>query len=313
MLGTVVATGDNNFGQCNVSSWTDVVAVVCGYYHTVGLKKDGTVVATGDNDQGQCNVSTWKNIVAVSASGRHSVGLKADGTVVATGCNKDNKCSGTKDWRNIAAVFACDYCTLGITTHGKLLCTKKTGVETDPEWTNLVYATMIQNSVVAMTADGRILTAPSLAETLRNEIKAMEKSGLLSWQAKDVLGGLHAATLTMDGSVDMRGYFNTFGIKRWSTVTEYGFHILDNVVHVAPGGRHLVALLADGTVVAGGDNGGKQCNTDDWKLFNSLETLERDRRQAAERMGRGVCIHCGGNFKGLFGKSCASCGRKKDY
>ena len=313
MLGTVVATGDNNYKQCDVSSWTDIVAVACGLYHTVGLKKDGTVVATGQWVYNQCNVSSWKDIVAVSAWWQHTVGLKKDGTVVATGTDTDKRCSGTRDWRNVAAVFACENCTLGITTHGKLLSTKKTGVETDPEWTNLVYATMIQDSVVAMTADGRILTAPSLSEVLRAEIKLMEKSGLVSWQAKNLLGGLHGATLTMDGRVDTRGYFNIFGNKRWSVVTQYEFHALNNVVHVALGGRHVVALLSDGRVVAAGDDGKKQCDTQGWKLFNSLETLEKDRRQAAERMGRGVCIHCGGNFKGLFGKSCASCGRKKDY
>ena len=50
---------------------------------TVGLKADGTVVATGDNAYGACDVSSWKDIVAISAEGWHTVGLKADGTVVA--------------------------------------------------------------------------------------------------------------------------------------------------------------------------------------------------------------------------------------
>jgi len=29
-------------------------------YHTVGLRSDGTVVAVGDNNNGQCNVSGWQ-------------------------------------------------------------------------------------------------------------------------------------------------------------------------------------------------------------------------------------------------------------
>ena len=48
-----------NYGQCNVSYWKDIIAVSAGSSHTVGLKKDGTVVATGDNDYGQCDVSIW--------------------------------------------------------------------------------------------------------------------------------------------------------------------------------------------------------------------------------------------------------------
>lgn len=34
--------------------------VAAGYAHSVGLKADGTVVATGDNTYGQCNVTGWR-------------------------------------------------------------------------------------------------------------------------------------------------------------------------------------------------------------------------------------------------------------
>jgi alpha-tubulin suppressor-like RCC1 family protein len=34
-----------------------IVQVAAGAWHTVGLEKDGTVVATGKNADGQCNVS----------------------------------------------------------------------------------------------------------------------------------------------------------------------------------------------------------------------------------------------------------------
>jgi chemotaxis protein histidine kinase CheA len=64
--GTVVAVGDNKNGQCNVSGWRDIVAVVTGNINTVGLEADGTVVAVGDNDKGQCNVSSWRDIGSAS-------------------------------------------------------------------------------------------------------------------------------------------------------------------------------------------------------------------------------------------------------
>jgi alpha-tubulin suppressor-like RCC1 family protein len=60
--GTVVATGDNKYGQCDVSDWKNIIAISAGDLHTVGLKKDGTVVAAGDNEHGQCDVSDWMNI-----------------------------------------------------------------------------------------------------------------------------------------------------------------------------------------------------------------------------------------------------------
>ncbi|WP_234813697.1 RCC1-like domain-containing protein, partial [Bacillus mycoides] len=33
-----------------------------GCAHTVGLKSDGTVVAVGDNEYGQCDVDSWHGI-----------------------------------------------------------------------------------------------------------------------------------------------------------------------------------------------------------------------------------------------------------
>ena len=90
--GTVVAVGRNSYGQCNVSSWTDIVAIFAGTVHTVGLKADGTVVAVGNNHNGQCGVSGWRDIIAVSAGSDYSVGLKSDGTVVAVGGNDEGQC-----------------------------------------------------------------------------------------------------------------------------------------------------------------------------------------------------------------------------
>jgi hypothetical protein len=50
--------------------------VAAGGYHRVGLKDDGTVVAVGDNTYGQCNVGNWTDITKVAAGGYHTVGLK---------------------------------------------------------------------------------------------------------------------------------------------------------------------------------------------------------------------------------------------
>ena len=87
-------------GQCNVDSWTDIVAVAARSNHTVGLRSDGTVVATGSNEYGQCDVNSWTNIVAVAAGYYQTAGLRSDGTVVATGDNEYGQCN-VSDWKNI--------------------------------------------------------------------------------------------------------------------------------------------------------------------------------------------------------------------
>jgi len=60
--GSTVVAGRSYEVWRDTSSWTDIVAVSAGDYHTVGLKSDGTVVAAGDNEYGQCDVSGWSNI-----------------------------------------------------------------------------------------------------------------------------------------------------------------------------------------------------------------------------------------------------------
>ena len=72
--GTVIAYGDNKYGECDVQDWKDIAAVSANSLHSVGLKKDGTVVATGNNKNGQCNVGDWKDIVSISVGMGHTVG-----------------------------------------------------------------------------------------------------------------------------------------------------------------------------------------------------------------------------------------------
>ena len=85
--GTVVASGNNDCGQCDVSEWTDIVAVSAGCDFTAGLKSDGTVVFCGDDKGGTLDFSSWSDIVEIDAGYYHCVGRRSDGTVVAAGQN----------------------------------------------------------------------------------------------------------------------------------------------------------------------------------------------------------------------------------
>jgi len=127
--GTVVAAGDNTYGQCNVGNWTNIRQVAAGGDHTVGLKWDGTVVATGDNGAeqwgrgaGQCNVGNWTNIRQVAAGYDFTVGLCGNGTVVATGDNSAGQCN-VGNWTNITQVAAGNYHTVGLKSDGTVVAT----------------------------------------------------------------------------------------------------------------------------------------------------------------------------------------------
>lgn len=107
--GTVVAVGDNEYGQCDVNDWTNIVAISAGDWHTVGLRKDGTVVATkpdkleGIPSTSACAVEEWHDIVAISAGRGFTLGLTKDGHVVSVGNTDHYKRPKDKDknWENI--------------------------------------------------------------------------------------------------------------------------------------------------------------------------------------------------------------------
>lgn len=96
--GTVVACGNNEFGQCNVEEWNDIVAVSAGCEFTIGLKSDGTVVFCGSDKEGTIDVSNWTDIEEIDAGFHHCAGLKSDGTVVCSGQNYQGQCN-TDGWK----------------------------------------------------------------------------------------------------------------------------------------------------------------------------------------------------------------------
>ncbi|MGN0442311.1 MAG: leucine-rich repeat protein [Acutalibacteraceae bacterium] len=82
--GTAAAFGNNEYGQCNVDGWCNVIKVAAGDFHTVALKSDGTVSAAGDNRYGQCNVAEWRDIADIFADKGFTIGVTADGRIMAT-------------------------------------------------------------------------------------------------------------------------------------------------------------------------------------------------------------------------------------
>ena len=117
-----MATGINGEGECNVQGWKDIVSISCGYYHTIGLRKDGTAVATGINGAGECNVQGWKDIVSISCGELYTIGLRKDGTMVATGSSSCGQCD-VQNWRDIIAIYAGRCRTLGVRRDGTIIYT----------------------------------------------------------------------------------------------------------------------------------------------------------------------------------------------
>ena len=244
--GTVVAVGSNRYGQCDVSDWTDIVAVAAGGLHTVGLRADGTVLAVGTNSSGECDIGNWTDIVAIAAGQYHTVGLRADGTVVAVGENDYGKCY-VGNWTDIVAIAAGNDHTVGLLADGTVVATgnNEYGQRDVSDWTDIVAIAAGSNHTVGLRADGTVLATGS------------NGSGVDDW--KDIVAiatGPHAVGLRLDGTVVAVGS-NSFGECKVGAWTD--------IVGIATGTYHTVGLRADGTVVAVGSNDYGECNVSKWK------------------------------------------------
>lgn len=246
---TVVAVGRNKYGQCDVSGWTDIVAVSAGKNHTVGLKSDGTVIAAGDNSHGQCDVSGWTDIVAVNAGDFHTVGLKSDGTVVAVGYNKYSQCD-VSEWYDIVTVSARFNNTAGLKSDGSVVAIgdNSHGQCDVREWHDIVAVSVGNFHTVGIKSNGTVVAVGD---------NGYGKCDVNGW--KDIVavsaGWCDTVGLKSDGTVvvvggDWRGMNDVDG---WT-----------DIVAVSAGDWHTVGLKADGTVVAVGRNEFGKCNVSSW-------------------------------------------------
>ena len=273
--GTVLFTGSDDYEMRKVSMWRGIIAISAGDYHVVGLKSDGTVLAAGNNKEGACNVSQWKDIIAVSAGGGHTVGLKADGTVVATGNNKYHQCE-VSQWKDIIAISVGHNHTVGLKKDGSVVAV---GDNSDKQcdvshYKNIIAISAGYNLTCVLQENGIIASSPRNYSANSKEIIAIA-SGLV-----------YVAVLSMDGTVRAEGYYDQLKRKGIQKVSDW-----KNIVAIAAGHNHTIGLKEDGSVVAVGDNNSGQCDVSGWKLFNSLETIEEERkadREKAEEQDRKV-------------------------
>ena len=255
--GTVIAVGRNGDGQCDVSGWTDIVAVSAGGWHTVGLRSDGTVVAVGNNDDGQCDVSGWTDIVSVSAGDAYTVGLRSDGTVIAVGGNYVGQCD-VSGWTDIVAVSAGNWHTVGLKSDGTVVAVgyNEYGQCDVSGWADIVAISAGDYHTVGLKSDGTVVAVGE------NEFGKCRVSGWTDIVAVSA-GNYHTVGLKSDGTVVAVGD-NGNGQRNVSGWTD--------IVAVSAGGSHTVGLRSDGTVVAVGWNNSGQWDVSGWtdiKIPNS--------------------------------------------
>jgi alpha-tubulin suppressor-like RCC1 family protein len=251
--GTLIAWGNNSFGQCNIpSGLTKVVAIAEGYAHRLALKNNGTVVAwgAGTNNSGDSWTYSYgqsmvpaglTNVVAIAAGWRHSLALRADGSLIGWGFNYYGQTNIPSGLSNVVAIAV--------------------GLEADFN--------------LALRADGTVV---AWGYNYMGETNV--PVGLTNVIAISA-GDDHSLALRSDGTVVAWGS-NGYG----QTNVPSG---LTNVTAVASGWAHSLALKADGTVIAWGCNLYGQTNVP-WGLTNVTSIAAGDTQSLAIYDGSPVLL-----------------------
>lgn len=155
--GTVISCGEDS-SNYNTDTWSDIIAIDASACHVLGLRKDGTVVATGHDENGECEVDGWNGIVAVAAGHEISVGLRYDGTVVWTGNNKHYS-KEVLDWDNVVDIEAQNHHVVGIKSDGSVLaCGWNDDGQCDVDsWKNIIKTSTHIKYTVGLKADGTVV------------------------------------------------------------------------------------------------------------------------------------------------------------
>lgn len=166
--GLVISTGDNKYGQCNVSQWRNIVDITCGRNHTVGLRADGTVVATGKNDDFQCNVEHLRNVVSITAGQWYTAALHKDGTVSI--CGPKEMQIAVKNWHSIVAISGSATHLVGVQSNGTcVLHVEQSSMQEDSSvrlWKDIISVATYDNLTVGLCADGTVrLSYPTWMKT----------------------------------------------------------------------------------------------------------------------------------------------------
>lgn len=273
--GTVVAWGSDCgrlYGQCNVETWRDITAITCGAESTFGLRADGTVVAAGKNDSGECSVETWKDIIAVASDVCHTVGLRRDGTVTAAGYNKEGQCN-VAEWEDISAIAVSGTHTVGLRKDGTLVAAGKndSGECNVADCENIAAIVITYDTTVALRKDGTVVYKgtsyfPKFAEQWADMIA-------LACDDLKIIG------LRKDGTVTSTDEKTKEKVAAW--------HDIISIRYEKSCDYNIYGLRRDGTVVTTNTYKGYE-SISDWRLFNSIDTLEQER---AEGLARAKAAH----------------------
>ena len=252
-ISEVAVWGDNSSGQTNLpGGLTNVIAIACGYYHTIALKANGQVVAWGYNSSGQANLPAGlTNLATVGAGGFNNLAVRNDGTMTDWGAPFYGAADVPPGLTNVVAVAGGEYHGLALESDGSVVAWGA-GTNDTGSYPNLGQAMLPSglSNVVAIAAGG----SHSMALKRDGTIVAWGDSGAAKTNVPAGLSNIIAIAA---------GYSHNVALKPDATVLAWGDNTygqtnvpegLSNVVAITCGCWNSVALKSDGTIVVWGRN-----------------------------------------------------------
>ncbi len=216
---------------------TNIAAIAVGGEHCLALRKNGNVVAWGKNTYGQTNgIGSWSNIIAIAAGAYHSLALQSNGTVLAVGSSQPG---GAESSVPAGLSNVVDISTVG-------------WIPPDAQGGGPSHAFSL-----ALKSDGTVVGWGD------NTYKQATAPAGLSNVVAVAAGAFHSLALGNDGTVLGWGY-NKSGQATGVPTTGSPYsatgqvmiagQVLSNVIAIAAGAFHSLALKNDGAVVGWGYN-----------------------------------------------------------
>ena len=224
-----------------------------------------SVLPWGDNYSRQTSLpSGLTNVAAIAGGNYHSLALKSDGTIIAWGLNSSGQTNVPPGLTNVVAIASGGYHNLALKADGTVVAWgDNTHGQTNvpPALSNVVAVAGGGYHGLALKSDGTVVG------WVGTNTLVIQDNRTNSVSPND---GAGIVPTNLSNVVAIAGGgFHSLALKSDGTVVAWGLTNsgqttvplgLTNVSSIAAGSSHSLALKADGTVVAWGDNTDGQTN-----------------------------------------------------
>jgi hypothetical protein len=225
------------------------------------------IVAWGMNTDGQCNVPEGRDYVAISARHKHNLALRADGSIVAWGQNNQGQ-SNAPAGKGFVAVSAGQVHSLALKADGSLVAWgyNANGQCNAPSSNDFVAIAAGDNHNLALRADG------SVVGWGKNDYgQAAKPVGAFTAIAA---GATFSLALRTDGYLVVWGQVcDPVGFNqtcRRTPPVDVALTAISGGGLALTGFGFALALTADGSIAAWGDNSYGQCNVPTGSRFTAI-------------------------------------------